>query len=123
MMTAVMKTITHKIINLHEPGEVRTSQQLEQTGHHIFYVSAVHPRHLLGGLWDEEQYQGAWMENFRVITRVGSESHVFEAPGVIVDDPSRLARWVLENLLRGSRPASIQDALDRSTAKTWALVA
>jgi hypothetical protein len=111
------------VINLHKISAGTRAAAAADTGRRVLFVSAVHPRLLLGPLWEEDGFEGAWMENFRILARLGGTTRVFEAPGVISDDPTRLAKWVLENLLAGHTPAAIQDALDRSTAKTWALVA
>jgi hypothetical protein len=106
------------LANLHHKSAALDTSHTAPT----YFVSAVHPRHLLGLLWDENAYEGAWMENFRILVRLRGQQHVFEAPGLVPQDPCELAAWVLRSLLLGKSPLAIQDALDRSTAKTWAMI-
>lgn len=115
-------TSSHVIINLHHLTAGTQSEAALAAGQRIFYVSSVHPRYLLGHLWQEEGFEGAWMENFRIITHWNGRMIVFEAPGFIAEKPTDLVTWALQHLLNGRHPAAIQSALDRSSAKTWALV-
>jgi hypothetical protein len=109
------------IINLHDIHAAKLSAAASAAGKRVLFVSAVHPRMLLGALWEEEGFEGAWMENFRVIARLGKTVSVLEAPGLIMDDPTRWASWALEQLLAGKDPAALQEILDQSTEKTWAI--
>lgn len=111
-------TTTPVIINLHNLTAGTEAEAASSRNRPICFVSAVHPKQLLGHLWDEENFTGAWIENFRIITRLEKKVQVFEAPGFQMDDPMRLVTWVLENLLRGASASVLQAALDRSSAKT-----
>jgi hypothetical protein len=106
------------LVNLHSPD----AAQLAGSHNHVYFYSAVHPKQLLGHLWDEDAYEGAWMENFRVLALLGGKMHTFETPGVVPQDPSELAASVLRALLAGQSPEMIQEALDNSTEKTYTMI-
>lgn len=100
---------TPLILHLDQPEDLHLAAK--STGP-IFWLSQKSPFSRCGCLLaSPADFQGAWIENFRIIVQINARRMVFEA-GTAQDPPSlELADRILRLALQGHRPTAIQAGL------------
>lgn len=108
-MNATTPAIAPVILNLDSPEDVFLASQTHRP---VYWVSSRCPLALCGSLLaSTEDFQGAWVENFRIIVQLQGQTAVFEAGSGQNPPTVELAARVLAQCLQGERPSAIQAGL------------
>lgn len=97
------------ILHLSDPASVLSGSDLSGP---VYWICDRHPSQVLGALLgDPSEFEGAWVENFRILVTVGGRSHIFEVPESAPSSRVDLAGRALRRVLRGESALKIQEAL------------
>jgi hypothetical protein len=78
----------------------------------VFWLSPKNPFASIGRLLaTPSDFQGAWIENFRIIVQINGRRMVFEAGSAQEPPTLDLAAGILRLALQGHRPTAIQASL------------